>query len=53
MGSKYTIQAWGYHGGEELRYMVIWEGENFGKAVKKLQTVSGSGKYGCVTLECR
>lgn len=54
MGSKYTVQVWGKHYGENepYCYMVHWAGQSALRALLELWRASRLG-YGCVTLECR
>lgn len=54
MGSKYTIQVWGKHLGEDepYGYMVHWAGQSLPWALLELWRASRLG-FGCVTLECR
>ena len=54
MGSKYTVQVWGRHFGdnEPYSYMVHWAGQSALRALVELWRASRLG-YGCVTLECR
>lgn len=56
MGSKYTVQAWGRHfapHSNEYSYAVQWAGQSLLSALLALWRVKRSGKFGCVTLECR
>jgi len=52
MGSKYTVQVFGKHFGDEYSYMVEWAGQSLPRALLALWRASRKG-FGCVTLECR
>jgi len=54
MGNKYTVEAWGRHGGEHEPYSmaVVWQGESLIVALYSLW-ISRRAGYGCVTLSVR
>jgi hypothetical protein len=56
MGSKYSIQAWGQHWpalNNDYSYLGLWSGQSLPRALWELWKAKRSGKWGCVTLECR